>query len=196
MNKIGNWENVKAAPEFVALPAGGYAVEIKNAKVKEYNGTNGAFERFEIALDIIDGEFKDYYANDYRNQTGEDKKWKGVLRLYLPKEDGSEKDEWTKSLFKATIEAIEDSNPGYHWDWDETKLRGKKVGCLFRLEEWEYDGKTGKKAQAFKFIDIDRIKTGKFKIPKEKLLNSSTANAAPAPSSTDFRDIPDSDIPF
>lgn len=194
MNKIGNWENVKAATEYVALPAGGYAVEIKNAKVKRYESDNGSFERFEIALDIMDGEFKDYYANDYRSQTGEDKKWKGVLRLYLPKEDGSEKDEWTKSLFKATIEAIEDSNPGYHWDWDESKLRGKKVGCLFRLEEWEYKGKTGKKAQAFKFIDINRIKSGKFRIPKEKLLNNSEAGT-PTPAA-DFKDIPDEDIPF
>lgn len=194
MNKIGNWENVKAATEYVALPADGYAVEIKNAKVKRYESDNGSFERFEIALDIMDGEFKDYYANDYRSQTGEDKKWKGVLRLYLPKEDGSEKDEWTKSLFKATIEAIEDSNPGYHWDWDESKLRGKKVGCLFRLEEWEYKGKTGKKAQAFKFIDINRIKSGKFRIPKEKLLNNSEAGT-PTPAA-DFKDIPDEDIPF
>lgn len=194
MNKIGNWENVKAAAEYVALPAGGYAVEIKNAKVKKYENDNGSFERFEIALDIMDGEFKDYYANDYRSQTGEDKKWKGVLRLYLPKEDGSEKDEWTKSLFKATIEAIEDSNPGYHWDWDESKLRGKKVGCLFRLEEWEYKGKTGKKAQAFKFIDINRIKSGKFRIPKEKLLNNSEAGT-PTPAA-DFKDIPDENIPF
>ena len=195
MKKFNNWENVKAASEFVPLPAGGYIVELKNAKVKEYKNQNGdAFERFEIAIDIAEGEFKDYYANDYCNQTNEDKKWKGVLRLYLPKEDGSEQDEWTKSRFKSFIESVEDSNPGFHWDWDESKLRGKKIGCLFRLEEWEYNGKTGKKAQPFKAISVEKIKSGNFKIPKEKLLEKdASAPTAPTP---EFRDIPDEDVPF
>ena len=195
MKKFNNWENVKAASEFVPLPAGGYIVELKNAKVKEYKNQNGdAFERFEIAIDIAEGEFKDYYANDYCNQTNEDKKWKGVLRLYMPKEDGSEQDEWTKSRFKSFIEAVEDSNPGFHWDWDESKLRGKKIGCLFRLEEWEYNGKTGKKAQPFKAVSVEKIKSGNFKIPKEKLLEKNeSAPTAPTP---EFRDIPDEDVPF
>ena len=195
MKKFNNWENVKAASEFVPLPAGGYIVKLKNAKVKEYKNQNGdAFERFEIAIDIAEGEFKDYYANDYCNQTNEDKKWKGVLRLYMPKEDGSEQDEWTKSRFKSFIEAVEDSNPGFHWDWDESKLRGKKIGCLFRLEEWEYNGKTGKKAQPFKAVSVEKIKSGNFKIPKEKLLEkNASAPTAPTP---EFRDIPDEDVPF
>ena len=195
MKKFNNWENVKAASEFVPLPAGGYIVELKNAKVKEYKNQNGdAFERFEIALDIAEGEFKDYYANDYCNQTNEDKKWKGVLRLYMPKEDGSEQDEWTKSRFKSFIEAVEDSNPGFHWDWDESKLRGKKIGCLFRLEEWEYNGKTGKKAQPFKAVSVEKIKSGNFKIPKEKLLEKNAS--APISPTPEFRDIPDEDVPF
>ena len=195
MKKFNNWENVKAASEFVPLPAGGYIVELKNAKVKEYKNQNGdAFERFEIAIDIAEGEFKDYYANDYCNQTNEDKKWKGVLRLYMPKEDGSEQDEWTKSRFKSFIEAVEDSNPGFHWDWDESKRRGKKIGCLFRLEEWEYNGKTGKKAQPFKAVSVEKIKSGNFKTPKEKLLDkNASAPTAPTP---EFRDIPDEDVPF
>ena len=195
MKKFNNWENVKAASEFVPLPAGGYIVELKNAKVKEYKNQSGdAFERFEIAIDIAEGEFKDYYANDFCNQTNEDKKWKGVLRLYMPKEDGSEQDEWTKSRFKSFIEAVEDSNPGFHWDWDESKLRGKKIGCLFRLEEWEYNGKTGKKAQPFKAVPVEKIKSGNFKIPKEKLLEkNASAPTAPTP---EFRDIPDEDVPF
>ena len=195
MKKFNNWENVKAASEFVPLPAGGYIVELKNAKVKEYKNQNGdSFERFEIAIDIAEGEFKDYYANDYCNQTNEDKKWKGVLRLYMPKEDGSEQDEWAKSRFKSFIEAVEDSNPGFHWDWDESKLRGKKIGCLFRLEEWEYNGKTGKKAQPFKAVSVEKIKSGNFKIPKEKLLEKN--ESAPTSPTPEFRDIPDEDVPF
>ena len=195
MKAFNNWENVKAATERPVLPAGAYIVEIKNAKVVEYSGSNGSFERFELALDICEGDFKDFYADDYRAQTGEDKKWKGVLRQYLPKDDGTEKDEWTKSTLKALITAIEDSNPAYHWDWDETKLRGKKVGCLFRNEEWEYNEKSGFKAQPFKFIAIDKVRTGNYKLPKDKLLKreddySSTSAVG------NYKDIPDDDLPF
>lgn len=196
MKKIGNWENVKAATEKVALPVGGYIVNIMGAKVATYDGNDGGkFEKLEISIDIAEGDFKDFYANDYRSQQSEDKKWKGVLRQYLPKEDGTEKDEWTKSSLKALIGAIEDSNPGYHWDWDETKLKGKKVGCIFRNEEWEYNGKTGFKAQAFKFVSVEKIKTGNYRLPKDKLLNNSTATADTS-SASNFKDIPDDDLPF
>ena len=78
------------------------------------------------------GEYQDYYKNDYKNQNTEDKKWRGVLKLYLPKEDGTEKDNWTISVFKAFTEAVEESNQGYHWDWDETTLKGKVFEMCIR----------------------------------------------------------------
>ena len=164
MKPIANWANVQAAKERDVLPAGGYVVKIVGAKVAEYPG----FERLEIALDISEGDHKGYYEADFKGQTQEDKRWKGVLRQYLPKDDGSEGDEWTKSSLKALIEAIEESNPGYRWDWDEAKLKGKTAGCLFRLEEWAYNGKKGWKAMPFKFIAADKVRQGAFTEPKFK----------------------------
>lgn len=164
MKPIANWENVQAARERDVLPAGGYVIKIVGAKVASYD----TFERLEIALDIAEGDHKGFYEAEFKGQTTEDRKWKGVLRQYLPKEDGSESDEWTKSSLKALFEAIEESNPGYHWDWDETKLKGKTVGCLFRLEEWSYNGKKGWKATPFKFIPADKIRKGEFTEPKFK----------------------------
>lgn len=196
MRKVNDWENVKAATEKVALPVGGYIVNIMGAKVVEFDGKDGGkFEKLEVSIDIAEGEFKDYYTNDYRSQQSEDKRWKGVLRQYLPKDDGTEKDEWTKSSLKALIGAIEDSNPTYHWDWDETKLKGKKVGCIFRNEEWEYDGKTGFTARPFKFISVDKIKTGNFRLPKDRYLNNDSAPANTT-AETNYKDIPDDDLPF
>ena len=169
IKKPSNWENVQASKERVSLPAGGYVVKIVGAKVQSYPASDGTyFDKLEIALDIIEGDHKGFYDADFRAQTGEDKKWRGVLRQYLPKDDGSEKDEWTKSSLKALIEAVEESNSGLHWDWDETKLKGKTVGCLFRLEEWAVDGKKGWKAQPFKFIPVEDVRKGKFKMPKFK----------------------------
>ncbi len=171
IKKPSNWEQVQAAQERAKLPAGGYIVKIIGAKTAEYKSQDGgSFSKLEIALDITDGEYKGFYDADFRAQTQEDKKWKGVLRQYLPKDDGSEKDEWTKSALKALTEAIEESNPGYHWDWDESRLKGKIVGCLFQNQQWEINGKEGWKAQPFKFIPAERIRNGKFEIPKDKPL--------------------------
>jgi hypothetical protein len=193
IKKPNNWENVKAATERAVLPKGGYVVKILDAKQVDYDWGS----KLEISVDIIEGDFKDFYANDYRAQTQEDKKWKGVLRQYIPKDDGSEKDEWTKSSFKAMTEAIEDSNSGYHFDWNEAHMKGKIVGCLFRSEEWAYGGKTGFATRAFKFIPADNIRQGKFKLPKDKFLSNGAVSYSES-GTDDFQEIPssDDDLPF
>lgn len=197
MKQFNNWDNVKAAGEYVALPAGGYVTKIMDAKEVEYRGNNGSFSKLEVSFDILDGDFKDHYANDYRNQTQEDKKWKGVLRLYLPKDDGTEKDEWTKSAFRAFTEAVEDSNEGYYWDWDETKLKGKTVGCLFRNEEWSFNGNSGWKAQPFKAVPVSMIKENKFRMPKDKpLANKATVQPTGNTTPINVDILCDSDLPF
>lgn len=201
MRKYRGWDNVKAAAEFEQLPPGGYICRIMGAEVKAYKRRDGGtFEQLHISIDIAEGDFKDHYANEYRSQNTEDKRWKGVLRLYLPDENGSDRDreDRTASILKAAIEAIEESNTGYHWDWDERKLKGKQIGVLFRSEEWEYNGKTGWKTQPFKLIDVARIREGKFKVPKEKPRKKEQEKAI---SADDFLDnggeiISDSDLPF
>ena len=194
MNKFTNWENVKASTEKEILPKGGYVVKILDAKQVDYDWGS----KLEVSVDIIEGEFKDFYANDYRAQQQEDKKWKGVLRQYIAKDDGSEKDEWTKSSFKAMTDSIEDSNSGYHWDWNEAQLKGKIVGCLFRLEEWDYDGKTGFATHCFKFIPAENIRNGKLKIPKDKFLaGNSTVSYSSGPDTGSIEDVPSDDtLPF
>lgn len=177
MKPVNNWEQVKAASDRQQLPKGGYVCRIMNSEIKTYNGTKGTFERLEISIDVAEGEFKDFYAADYRGQNQENKKWRGVLRLYVPKDDGSDMDEWNKSKLKAATNAVEDSNQGYHWDWNEAGLKGKLVGCLIRNEEWEYNGRTGWNTKPFKFVPVSDIKNGKFEIPKDKPLNKKTSDS-------------------
>ena len=195
MKPISNWNQVKAASDRQQLPKGGYICKIMNGEIKTYNGTNGPFERLEISIDVAEGEFKGFYAADYRGQNQEDKRWRGVLRLYVPKDDGSEQDEWTKSRLKAVTDAVEDSNQGYHWDWNEAGLKGKFVGCLIRNEEWEYNGKTGWSTRPFKFVPVSDIKSANFEIPKDKPLTKKTVQ----PKTTEGNGTIDSyleDLPF
>ena len=169
-----------------------------NAEEKVYKSSKGTFNKLEISIDIIEGEYSGFFASDYRSQQNEDKKWKGVLRMSVPSDDGSEMDEKIKSMFKTNITAIEESNSGYHWDWNEKALKGLVVGCLFQSQEWEWEGKSGWKSQPYGFIDAEKIRSGDFKVPKPKPLKGSTSTA-PAQASgamSDFTEVSDSDLPF
>lgn len=156
------------------LPVGGYVAKILNAKEIEY--TWGSV--LEISFDICEGDYRDFFAADYRGNTDENKKWRGNYRLNVPKDDGSEKDGWTKNTFNGAMWAIEESNPGYRWAWDETTLKGKTVGVIFRNKEWEYEGKTGWTTEAGILDTVENIRSGKFKSLKDKPLKAKPA--APA----------------
>lgn len=178
------------------LPAGGYIIKILKAEELNYSWGDVLLFNFDIA----EGEHKDFYADNYRNQQGEDKKWKGQFRLNIPKDDGSEKDQWTQKKFNTTMANIEDSNPGYRFEWDENTLKGKIVGALFNNKEWEMNGKTGFATACHSFVTAETIRSGKFKIPADTLLkNRPTTSAAPTTDSSGFMNIPDGlaeELPF
>lgn len=197
MKQIANWNEVKAPAEYVELPAGGYICKIMGAEIETFKSQDGqVFEKLKVSIDIAEGDYAGYYAENYRNQV-EEKKWKGFIRYYVPTEDGSDKDEWSKRTLKGFTDAVESSNVGYTWDWDETKLKGKRIGMLFRREEWEYNGKTGWKTAPFKAIDATNAATGEFKVPQDKPLKNHTVANPSSEYSANFVDVgSEEDLPF
>lgn len=200
-----DYDKTQVYGNFKSLPKGAYIIEIKDAKVKESDGN----QRIELAFDIADGEYKGYYADNYKNQKDEDKKWKGIATLWVPKDDGTEQDEWSKRRFKTFTTALEDSNPGYRFDWDETKFKGKKVAGLFRYKDFEGDdGKPHRTLQLNSYCSIDDFKKGNYKLPKDYFKHGWTEDGdTSAPSVTDpapadengFMKVPegvDDEIPF
>lgn len=199
MKPINNWDNVTpySGGSAEKLPAGGYVGKIIGAKIAEYNGRDGKFEKLEIALDVNDGPFIDYFKNQFESSTLADKKWKGVYRLNVPTQDGSDTDNFRQRLLKSAINAIEDSNAKYKWDWDESKLKGKKIGFLVRDKEYEFNGKHGFYPEIFALIPVQDAAEGKFEIPKPKLLDGSKAgNDVPPPSDADAPAPSDDNYPF
>lgn len=188
MKKFNDYDKVQVYTERERLPIGGYILKILNAEEKSYDW-GGVLV---ISFDVAEGDYEGYYKDDYKNQQQEDKKWKGNIRINLPKDDGSEKDGWTKRSFKTIIQAIEESNNGFHWDWNEKKLKDKLIGGLFRNKEYEYNEKKGFFTECCKLVSIDTIKNGKFKVPADKLLGSS------ATSDTSYGGDPtqDDELPF
>ena len=197
MRPFNNYETTQTISARAQLPVGAYICRILKAEEKVYNSSKGEWHKLEISFDISEGEHKDFYANDYKAQTGEDKKWKGVMRMNIPTDDGSEADGWAKRSFKTNILAIEESNNGYHWDWNEAQLKGKTVGIVFRSEEWEYNGKRGWRTAPFKMVPAADVKSGNVKIPDPKPLNGKAASqASTAADLSDFVEVASADLPF
>lgn len=201
INRPNNWDNVQAFSDRQKLPVGAYVCDIKQAVVQE-NSYGG---QLCVLFDISAGEYAGYYDDDFKRNQREDKKWKGVLRLWLPKEDGSDKDEWTKSILKGFIAAVEESNRGYKWDWNEKSLAKKEIGILFRNEEWEYEGKTGWATRPFRAISVDSVEDGSYTVPKNRPLKNKSVPAQmptysnyPVSGASDFSMMEDDDaqLPF
>lgn len=197
MRRYNGFDRNNTYKEQERLPIGGYVLKIMDAKEVEQSWGSQLI----ISFDIAEGEYKDFFAKNYRTQQGEDKKWKGVYRLNVPKDDGSEQDNWAKTKFNTVVFNIEDSNPGYRWDWDERKLKGKLIGALFNNKEFAIGDKHGFYTNCHSLILVDKIRKGDYKIPDDTLLksNSSGGSVAPATDKDGFMSIPDGageELPF
>lgn len=194
MKKFSDYENTQTFVERPKLPKDAYILRILNAEEIEY--TWGRV--LKLDFDIAEGDQKDFYKRDYNLQTQEDKKWKGSYRLNIPKDDGSEQDAWTKMRFKTVMEAFENSNANYRWDWDEKKLKGKLIGGLFNLKEWEFNNNTGWFTQCKKLVSIDDIRNKNFTLPADEPLKDKKP-AVSEPAEGEFMNIPDGfgeELPF
>ena len=81
--------------------------------------------------------------------------------------------------FKTFIVCVEESNDGFHWDWDESKLKGKKVGAIFNEKEWEYNGNSGFFTNLHHFTAADKIRKNDFKIPEPTYLKNKKSASMP-----------------
>lgn len=152
MEKINNWDNIEAKgiTDFVRLNAGGYVGIIKNAE--EYTSETTGNKSLKIECDIAEGNFKDYFQKSYDNNQNMDKKWDINSTRFLGLSENA------LPFLKGFITAVENSNVGYKWDWDEKKLIGKKVGLVYQYEEYEkQDGTKAVKTKLNQFRSIDKI---------------------------------------
>ena len=195
MKTLNGYAQAQTYTESERLPVGGYVLKILDVKevVSEWGNT------IVISFDIEEGDYKNFFRDNYKNQTGEDKKWKGVYRLRVPKEDGTEQDEWTMRRFKTVIVNIEESNQGYSWDWDEKKLKGKLIGALFNNKEYDFNGRHGFFTNCHSLVPVEKIRSGKFEVPADTLLRTLTPVGTHVTGSDGFMNIPDGideELPF
>ena len=179
------------------LPAGGYVGKILDANVLNYDWG----EVLKIDFDIAEGDYKGFFAADYRANTSDNKKWRGSFRLNVP----NERNQWYENQCKSFnnfVACVEESNNGFHWAWEEKALKGKFLGFLFRNKEYAIDGDNGHfegwTTECCAVTTVDDIREGNFKMPKDKPLDKSKSKGKSAQASSAFTELEgdDGDLPF
>lgn len=197
IKKFADYEATKAYTPSTKLPRGGYVGKIMKAELVK---SNWGTDQLKISFDITEGDYTDYFMKKWKEDQNPNRTWKGVGYVRIPVDDGSDEDARTKASFKSFTEGVlEASNEGYHWNWDETKLKGLSVGLVFNYREWSFNNNSGMTPNFAFFVSADRARKGDFKLPADKMLKQSNKPAQQSPD--DFMDlsnvsIADEEMPF
>ncbi len=180
----------KKAGGFTELPpVGAYVAEIQAARFVE--GENGQRDRIELFMDIVEGEYANRFHDVYEDQKerfGDDAKYKAIFRL-IPPVEGDE--DWRKRTFEGNLWCVQESNPGYTWDWDEKKLKGKKVGISLRKRLYTFNGKNRETIEIGRFETVDDVRNGKCKPMRDRdqRTNRSDSESADSTDGAEFTDV-------
>lgn len=167
--KPSNYDEIQVNQEFERLELGGHKGIIKS--VEEYTSTISGNTSLKVEVDTAaDDKQPSYFQKQYDENTNADKRWSssGTKYVSLKQDDNCIK------MLKAFITSVENSNNGFTYDWnkDVDQLKGKKVGLVFGLEEYENDkGETKTATKLTQFRSIDKVDNAK--IPNVRLLNGS-----------------------
>lgn len=179
-----DWNGVESAViggSFPQLEPGGYVCKVIHTKCDQ--SKNGK-EMLVIEFDVAEGQKAGFFGRQFQSEklNSDNVKWRCVYRQLT--EGNSQK------FYKGLINLFEKSNPGYNWDWNESSLIGKIIGCVFGEEE--YAGNDGKvyttvRVQAFKMPA--EIRDGNFTVPTKKTIKPSAVETAFGVTSS-YDDIP------
>ena len=169
IKKPSNWDTVEVMEfDYTPIELGGHKGIIM--KAEEYTSPQSGKTSLKVSVDTAsDDKQPEYFREQYKNDNRIDKKWSNSAIKYISL--GEEENQ--VKMLKSFITAYENSN-GCQFDWgkDWEQLKGKKIGLVFGMEEYEnQDGtlKTNNKLREFRSIDkVDNVK-----IPKIKMLDGS-----------------------
>ena len=188
MIKPNNYDNTAAFGEELEL--GGHVCKIM--KVEETVSKSGK-DMIVISLDIAEGEQAGYYAEKYRSDTRQEKKWGCIVYQLVHDADGN-----TNRGLKTFHTAVEESNPGFQVAWGNDYsacFAGKLIGGVFGREEYiKQNGQPGFATKCRYFRSVDTIRKG-IKVPEDKLLDAAQKPRTNA-GFADVSIIIDEDLPF
>ena len=153
MSKPDGWDGAKSAKDGGGakdVPPGVHVCVITDVS---HGPSKAGNERLALSLDIAEGPHEGHYGKQgyrramYFQLTGRTKEGKT--------------DEKSLTRFKTLIETIEESNPGFKWDWEPHKLMGLLAAFAFEEVEEEYGGKTHARCKPRRPVPLEQAREGK-----------------------------------
>lgn len=169
MKRIENWDSIVESTSFKRLTPNGYICKI--LKVEDYPEK----EYLKIYFDIFKGDDKGYFKKQYDGDTRKEKKWPNAGTFIRSYKDSA------ASMFKGFTNAIERSNKGYKWDFDEKTLVNKVVGLIIADEQYQNQkGQVRVRNYVAAVRSVETIEKGEYEIPALKELTTTKTTSTPA----------------
>jgi len=194
MKAFEGFKSEASGKAYQQLPPGAYVACIKAVKLEGQEPDQTLILR----VDIAEGEYQGYYAKRYKHDSENEKsvypaKYKGDFRLRVPNPDNKKAlyPESDKTKFNDAIYRIEESNPGYHWDWNEKGLVGLMVGINVR--QGTYNGSEFTKIGRLEIVGDVRQGIVKTMLP---MTPRSDAYEPPRDQQSGFMQVDTDEVPF
>ena len=200
--KPRTYDEINIIEEYEKISLGGHKGIIM--KAEEYTSPQSGKTSLKVSVDTSkDDKQPEYFTEQYKNDTRIDRKWSNSAIKYIS--IGEEENQ--VKMLKAFITAYENSNNcKFDWNKDWEQLKGKKIGLVFGMEEYEsQDGtlKTNNKLREFRSIDkVDNVKIPKVKkldnsyVDYEEYINSKNSSNETFNGSGNMVEISTDDLPF
>ena len=152
MIKPNGFEEIREFGEYTPIELGGHKLVIM--KVEECTASTGN-QYIKVSFDTARDDVQpNYYSNQYKQDTRDNKKWSGVTTVFPTDNEGK-----TSRAFKTFCTSIEKSNAGFRMVWGDKfceALKGKVIGGVFGEEDY-YDStgelKTARKLRWFRSVE-------------------------------------------
>lgn len=171
------------------LPEGPYIAQINNVKI---DGTEPD-QTLILRIEVTEGEYAGYFTKRYQHDSERGGqfavKYKGDYRLRIPHPNSSSQyPDSDKKRFNDMIFRVEKSNPDFHWDGDENKLKGKAIGI--NMQKDTYNG--NEFTRIGRLETVSEIRAGNVRTMKpRKPREDNQAEAAPT-----FTPVENVELPF
>lgn len=163
MEPINGWHEVEEAGSFEKIELGGHICVILDARCEDTRSGN---KMLVVAYDFAkEDKQAGYYTAQFEVNKKKDPnvKYRGTYYQGYGTEQST-------PYFKAFINRILESNPGYQWDWDEKGLKGKRFCGVFGREEYLNDkGESKFSIKCMQVKDVSDLEN--VEIPTDKLLD-------------------------
>lgn len=203
INYKGDFESKKDVA-ISNLPAGVYVGKVLGSKVETQTISGRDVDRLVLQLDVAEGDYKDHYKKVYEASKGGmyPAKFKGIFRLTIP-QAGDQYESMNKRILQGAAWALEESNSGYKWDFDESKLKGLSVGFSVRDADYLVEDSEGIRkitsTEICRLESVKEVKAGTVKPPKKRELKDAQKQKLEqynASTQAAYVEVESDDLPF